>query len=254
LGRDEIKFVDGYDDGNNVYVDPNGSSGPSSTSGNDVLYLGDGDDSFSSSASSVQLIYGEDGDDRSALNNGSHLVFGGNGNDFINLGRILIQGLVFGGDGNDDFNLAGKTSTSQSNVARESFMWGGKESDVFKQNALSTTKINDWIMDFDGSNPNNGGDKIEFVDILRFDASRFVLTPHVWKNDVNKTQLIKHEADSLHTFLSEGSIYYELQAKSSVNSTDTNWYSVLNLVGTNGTAITLDSLFANGNLNPIEIL
>ncbi len=254
FGRDEIEFVGGYDDGNNVYVDPNGSSGASSTGGNDVLYLGDGDDSFISSASSVQLIYGEDGDDRSALNNGSHLVFGGNGNDFINLGRILIQGLAFGGDGNDDFILAGKISTTQPNVTRESFMWGGEGTDVFEQSVLSTTQINDWIMDFDGSNPNNGGDKIEFVDISRLDATRLVLTPHVWKNDVNKTQLIQHQADSLHPFLSEGSIYYELQAKSSVNLTDTNWYSVLNLVGTNGTAITLDGLFANGNLNPIEIL
>jgi hypothetical protein len=45
--------------------------------------------------------------------------------------------------------------------------------------------------------------------------------------------------------MSEGEKYYSLQA---ISKTDEKWYSVLNLVGIDGTEITLDGLFANGNL------
>ncbi len=94
-------------------------------------------------------------------------------------------------------------------------------------------------MDFNSTNPSNGGDKIDYF-IYSNSNGRI---DHVW--DPEKTQLVTHTADANHPFLSDGATYYELQVQSSINSNDPNWYSVLNLVGTN---VTLDGLFANENL------
>lgn len=97
-------------------------------------------------------------------------------------------------------------------------------------------------MDFNSSD----GDKIFYKDFLQG-----IQSTHNWINDEDHTKLNLHYADENHPFLSNGAMYYELQAKS---GTDGNWYSVLNLVGANGATITLDGLFANGNLDPIQVL
>ena len=96
-------------------------------------------------------------------------------------------------------------------------------------------------MDFNSSKPSAGGDKIDYIYLFNGN-----LINHRW--DPSKTQLVTHTADASNLFLSEGAKYYELQVKSSVNSNDPNWYSVFNLVGTNGTDLTAIGLFANENL------
>lgn len=92
-------------------------------------------------------------------------------------------------------------------------------------------------MDFDTHNPDDGGDKIDlFLDTKNFN----------W--DKSTTALEKRSADNNHPFLSEGAAYYELQVNTSTDPKVPDWHSVLNLVGVNGTEITLDRLIANGNL------
>jgi hypothetical protein len=134
-------------------------------------------------------------------------------------------------------------------LTQNGYSWGEGDSDLFLTFIKTTSKSNSWVMDFKLSPTIEGGDKIKFVEEL---SENLFPIYHKW--NPLKTQLVSHNADTNHPFLSEGAKYYELQVQSSVNLNDFNWYSVFNLVGTNGTAITLDGLFANGNLNPIEIL
>ena len=60
--------------------------------------------------------------------------------------------------------------------------------------------------------------------------------------------LEKKSADKEHPFLSEDAEYYELRVNTSTDENIENWLSVFNLVGIDGTEITLQGLIANGNL------
>jgi hypothetical protein len=92
-------------------------------------------------------------------------------------------------------------------------------------------------MDFDGRNPDIGGDKINFF-LGRTDFN--------WV--MSGTNLEKKSADAKHPFLSEGAEYYDLQINTNPDLNNPTWFSVLNLVGVDGTEITLQGLIANGNL------
>ncbi len=96
-----------------------------------------------------------------------------------------------------------------------------------------------WVMDFDPTNPSEGGDEISF-----WDYDNESLTLQIWDKDA--TKLEEKYADSNHLFLSEGATYYELKIIDAAGNSS----SVLNLVGINGTEITLDGLFTNKNLSP----
>ncbi len=58
----------------------------------------------------------------------------------------------------------------------------------------------------------------------------------------------KKSADDKHPFLSEGAEYYDLQINRGADVNNPIWLSVLNLVGVNGTEITLQGLIDNKNL------
>jgi hypothetical protein len=95
----------------------------------------------------------------------------------------------------------------------------------------------DWVMDFDSRNPDVGGDKIDyFAGIFDF----------IWNNST--TNLEKKSADDKHPFLSEGAEYYDLQINRGADLNNPIWFSILNLVGVDGTEITLQRLIDNGNL------
>jgi hypothetical protein len=113
-------------------------------------------------------------------------------------------------------------------------MGGGGGSDLFTQGTITnySEQIPHWIMDFDSRNPSGGGDKIEFV-----------INGIIQKWNINTTKLEEKYADTNHPFLSEGATYYDLRTISPFGSSP-----ALNLVGIDGTKISLDGLIANGNL------
>ncbi len=237
-GRDEVMFSN--NGGNNVLTATAGPDSFTLIPGNDVLYLDAGNDSALASSGS-DVIYGEDGNDNLNLYEDGSVIFGGDGDDTITHYDFINSGLLFGGNGNDTFNFAaqaGNTSLTNKNI----YAWGGEGYDQFVQFKNTTTKIGNWVMDFDARKPELGGDSINFQDKSDPDGS------HRWINDAEHTKLITHQADESHPFLSEGAEYYELQVRLN-DIKDKNWYSVLNLVGINGSEITLDSLFVNNNFD-----
>jgi len=210
--------------------------------GNDYAYLDGFLENYSVPLNS--LVYGDDGFDQINLLYGSTVAFGGLDFDLISIGSEVKEALTFGGAGNDFIILAGNPENSYATNEREAYIWSGAGRDVVEQRSLSlvssSTPFNDWLMDFDSGKRVDGGDAIRFYDLPEGDV------PHTWSKDT--TELEERYADENHPFLSDGATYYALQAQS---ATDGNWYSVLNLVGTNGATITLDGLFANGNLGSI---
>jgi hypothetical protein len=170
------------------------------------------------------------------------VIFGGDGNDNVAFYYNSDNGLFFGGNGIDTITLLNGDSTENS------YSWGGNDSDLFITYLRSTAQSNSWIMDFKFSPTDEGGDKISFSE---FDLNETFST-QVW--NPLRTQLIPHNAVANHLFLSEGATYYELLVQSSVNLYNPIWYSIFNLVGINDTEITLDGLFANGNLDPIMVV
>jgi len=234
-GRDEIKFIDGENGGNNIFVGGNGFDQKNINPGNDVIYLGDGyDNAYANDGSDV--IYGEKGGGNFSLQSNESVIFGGDGVDYINHTQFSDNGLIFGGNGSDVFLFLSTDSS------KRVYSWGGEGNDNFIQYGSTTNQSNNWIMDFNSRNSSDGGDTVNYF--LR--PSLSALVKHVWAP--TKTQLVTHTADANHPFLSDGAKYYELQVQSSINSNDPNWYSLFNLVGTNGTDITVSGLFANGNL------
>ncbi len=165
------------------------------------------------------------------------IIFGGDGSDVISNASFVYGGLLFGGNGDDTFNLNrfGNYVPTENKI----YIWGGEGGDKFIQSKLTTAQTGNWVMDFNSHKPSEG---VDTIDYNYFSTSNEKID-HVW--DPVKTQLLSHTADANHPFLSDGATYYELQVQSSINSNDPNWYSVLNLVGTN---VTLDGLFANENL------
>jgi VCBS repeat-containing protein len=230
-GRDEIEFVEGFDDGNNVYEVPDGTFFLPTT-GNDVLYSGDGDILLIGGVDSTQVIYGENGEDEFYVNSLDTIFFGGDGNDLIFTEDGFLTGLFFGGNGNDKFRNGSDTSFE----GRKNYMWGDAGSDYF-QILSKTSRSIDWIMDFDSRKLIDGGDKIDLF---------FGFTDFNW--DISRTSLEKKSADKEHPFLSEDAEYYELRVNTSTDENIENWLSILNLVGVDGTEITLQGLIANGNL------
>jgi len=230
-GRDEIEFVDGENAGNNIIEGTDGPDSPPA-SGSDVLYYGNGNDFLLSNPFSVQVAYGENGNDNLSVNSLNSVLFGGDGDDGLNLDSYNFNGLFFGGNGNDTFRYSFVSS-----LGRETYAWGGADSDSFLM--LSKTSISiDWIMDFDArSKPIDGGDKI---DLFLFGVD------FIW--DESTTKLEKKSADKEHPFLSEGAEYYDLQINRGADLNNPIWFSILNLVGVDGTEITLQGLIANGNL------
>jgi hypothetical protein len=212
-----------------------------------VLYLDNGSDfvsliDYSGPINSV--AYGDGGNDQIYLVSGSSVAFGGLGLDSIIIGPAIEDAIVFGGEDIDFIFLDGKPANSYAPGLREGYIWGGADTDIITQRSLSlissSNPFNDWLMDFDSSRPSEdgGGDLIRFS----YKIGDFI-ADHTW--DRSTTELREHHADDSHPFLSDGETYYELRAQSAANG---NWYSVLNLVGINGATITLDGLFANGNL------
>ena len=237
-GRNEIEFVDGENEGNNIILRQNGSDGEYENPGNDVIYFGDGYDE-ANAENGGDVIYGEGGNDNLNLNEDDSIIFGGDGIDTIKHYGFVKSGTLFGGNGSDKiiFNFFPSITGDNQKI----YAWGNDGTDTFQQNLYQTSKIGNWIMDFNSSTPSAGGDKIDYIYLFNNNVIN-----HSW--DPFKTQLVTHTADASNLFLSEGAKYYELQVKSSVNSNDPNWYSVFNLVGTNGTDLTAIGLFANGNL------
>ena len=231
-GRDEIEFIDGYNDRNNVYEATDGPNSLPIAIGNDVLYLGDGNDSLSGRDDSTQVVYGENGNDTFNTNSLNTVFFGGGANDIIFFDSKLSNGLFFGGNGNDSFRYRTDTTLE----GRKTYTWGGAGSDFFELQGKLSKSI-DWIMDFDARNPDVGGDKINTF-YARFDFNWVTFG----------TNLEKKSADDKHPFLSEGAEYYDLQINSGNDMNNPIWLSVLNLVGIDGTEITLQGLIANGNL------
>jgi VCBS repeat-containing protein len=229
-GRNEIEFVDGLNNGNNVYDAPNGANYPIGN-GNDVLYLGNGNDYFISNKFSVQAAYGENDNDTFYLDSLNAVIFGGDGDDTLTTNFYFSNGLLFGENGNDKFINLGGTGSE-----RKTYAWGGAGSDFFDLQGKSSKSI-DWVMDFDSRNPDVGGDKINlFYAKLDFNWVTF------------GTNLEKKFADDKHPFLSEGAEYYDLQINSVNDMKNPIWLSVLNLVGVDGTEITLQDLIDNKNL------
>ncbi len=232
FGRNEIDFVEGFDFGNNVYEATDGTIFLPAAVRNDVLYLGGGDTYMKGDFDSVQVVYGENGNDEFIVNSQNTVFFGGEGDDQIELGTANSNALIFGGNGNDlffylfDLNLQG----------RKSYAWGGAGSDFFDLRGNSSKSIN-WVMDFDSRNPLDGGDKINF---------RFNGIDSNWT--ISATNIEKKSADDKHPFLSEGAEYYDLQINRGADVNNPIWLSVLNLVGVNGTEITLQGLIDNKNL------
>ena len=231
FGRNEIKFSD-IDAENNVDIGTDGTDIKLLIPGNDVLYLGLGNDS-AKAENGNDVIYGEDGNDNLSCDVNNSVFFGGSGDDNIVTFKNFNNGLIFGESGNDNFTINNAAFTPDN---QNIYIWGGEGSDAYKCDRITTPKINVWAMDFDSL----GGDTIFCTE-----QAPGKVIHHDWINDVNNTQLVTQHADSSNPFLSEGAEYYELQVKSNVNSTDPNWYTVLNLVGNN---ITLDGLIANHNL------
>ena len=230
-GRNEIEFVDGLNSGNNVYEGTAGPNNPPPTDGNDVLYSGDGND-FLVSQSDNKVMYGENGNDGIYITKQDTVFFGGDGNDRIFFEFGVSNALFFGGKG-DDTILYGSDLTTE---GRKIYEWGGAGSDLFQLGGKSSKSI-EWVMDFDMRKPIDGGDKIDlFIGGTNFN----------W--GVSNTKLEKYFADNENPFLSEGAEYYDLLVNTSADTNNPNWLSVLNLVGTNGTEITLDGLIANRNL------
>ncbi len=238
FGRDEIEFVDGENEGNNIILGGDGFDDKDENPGNDVFYLGDGYDE-ANAENGGDVIYGEGGNDNLNLNEDDSIIFGGDGIDTIKHYGFVKSGTLFGGNGSDKiiFNFFPSITGDNQKI----YAWGNDGTDTFQQNLYQTSKIGNWIMDFNSSKPSAGGDKIDYIYLFNNNVIN-----HSW--DPFKTQLVTHTADASNLFLSEGAKYYELQVKSSVNSNDPNWYSVFNLVGTNGTDLTAIGLFANGNL------
>ncbi len=232
FGRDEIEFIDGLDSGNNVYEATDGPNPLSIAIGNDVFYLGDGDDSLSGRDDSTQVVYGENGNDTFNANSLNTVFFGGDTNDIVFSLFKLSNGLFFGGNGDDIF-VYSNDITAQ---GRKTYAWGGAGSDFFEPQGKLSKSI-DWIMDFDARNPDVGGDKIN-LSYARFDFNWVTFGAN----------LEKKSADDKHPFLSKGAEYYDLQINSVNDMNNPIWLSVLNLVGVDGTEITLDGLIANGNL------
>jgi Ca2+-binding RTX toxin-like protein len=193
--------------------------------------MGAGND-LALASSGSDVIYGESGNDNLYLIEENSVIFGGIGNDTVTINPGLKDVLAFGGNGDDKFNM---------NSTQGAYIWGGDGSDTFTLTGVSTAQSNNWIIDFNSSNFTNG------VDIIWFNKE--VNNSHIWTK--NTTKLEEKYADSSHPFLSDGTSYYDLQADL---ASDGNWYSIFNLVGINGAEITLDSLFANGNLNPIQVI
>ncbi len=232
FGRDEIEFVDGYNDENNVYVDPNGSPGASSTGGNDVMYLGDQSDFVPSQSDNNKVVYGESGDERYNIYDLNAVFFGGDGNDTAIFESSNSNALVFGGNSSDAFFYYSDNVPE----GRKTYTWGEEGSDLFHQYLLSPDKkTQDWIMDFDPRNPLVGGDEIVLANFMTIPGYR----DHPW--DENFTKLIEHRADAKDKFLSEGATYYELII---INPNTQLEYSIFNLVGNN---INLHDLFVNKN-------
>ena len=233
FGRDEIEFVDGYNDENNVYIDPTGSSGVSSTSGNDVLYFGDQGDFVPSQSDNNKVVYGEGGDEIFDIYDLNTVFFGGDGNDTAEIESTNSNALLFGGNGNDKFSYFFDDTPE----GRKTYTWGDEGSDLFHQYLSSPNKqTQDWIMDFDPRNPLDGGDAIRLDNIMNISD----FTDHPWFE--NYTKLKEHHADSNDKFLSEGATYYELIVIDPDTETE---YSIFNLVGNN---INLYDLLANENL------
>jgi hypothetical protein len=233
-GRDELTFIDGKNDGNNIIQGEIGSDGSYTIGdftnpGNDIIYLGEGYDEASALEGS-DVIYGRNGGGYFNLLANDSVIFGGDGIDYLNHSTYSDNGLIFGGNGNDVIIFDNGDSS------KKSYSWGEKDSDAFIQYLNTTAQINSWVMDFNFAPVAQGGDKIGFFE----DEGQF---SHAWI--LAKTQLVPHTADAYHPYLSEGAQYYELKVQSSVNSNDSNWYSVLNLVGTD---LTVQGLINNGNL------
>ena len=231
-GRDEIEFVGGYDNLNNVYVATDEPNDLNSSDGNDVLYLGDGDDSILTDSKSNKVVYGENGNETYIINDLNTVFFGGDGDDLTLFESSISTVLAFAGNGNDRFS----NYLDSTIEGRKTYAWGGEGSDFFLLREMPRSSIN-WIMDFNMRNSDAGGDQIDF---------RFEETDFNWNESI--TNLEKKSADKEHPFLSEGAEYYELKVNLSADENNENWFSILNLVGIDDTEITLASLIANGNL------
>jgi large repetitive protein len=240
FGRDEIKFTNMSNE-NSVLNRTDASESATLIPGNSILYMGAGNDSALASSGS-DVIYGESGNDNLTLYEEDSVIFGGIGNDNINHIRSIKSGLLFGENGSD--TIIFNTFISSNILAADQqkiYAWGGEGADEFQKKISTTKQTGNWVMDFDSRKPLEGGDKINYFESIVSSS-----VGHIWSQA--KTQLVLHAADDSHLFLSEGEKYYELKVQSSIFLNDPNWYSVLNLVGTNGAEITLDGLFANGNL------
>ena len=240
FGRDEIKFTNMSNE-NSVLNRTDASESATLIPGNSILYMGAGNDSALASSGS-DVIYGESGNDNLTLYEEDSVIFGGIGNDNINHIRSIKSGLLFGENGSD--TIIFNTFISSNILAADQqkiYAWGGEGADEFQKKISTTKQTGNWVMDFDSRKPLEGGDKINYFESIGSSS-----VGHIWSQA--KTQLVLHAADDSHLFLSEGEKYYELKVQSSIFLNDPNWYSVLNLVGTNGAEITLDGLFANGNL------
>ena len=163
---------------------------------------------------------------------GNNRLTGGSGNDSLFAEFGFSNGLFFGGNGNDSFRIGVDNTIN----GRKNYIWGDAGSDILELNSKQSMSI-DWIMDFDGRNPDVGGDKINFF-LGRTD----------FKWAISGTNLEKKFADDNHPFLSEGAEYYDLQINRGTDLNNPIWFSILNLVGVDGTEITLQGLIANGNL------
>jgi VCBS repeat-containing protein len=237
FGRNEINFTDGETIGSNVIIGTIEADEKNNNVNNDVIYLGDGNDNATAVKGS-DVIYGENGEDYFLFKENDSVIFGGNGNDDVTyFYEGSDNGLFFGGNGNDEITFM-KTELTQNG-----YSWGEGDSDLFLTFIKTTSKSNSWVMDFKFSPTIEGGDKIKFVEEL---SENLFPIYHKWNS--LKTQLVSHTADTNHPFLSEGAKYYELQVQSSIDLNDSNWYSLFNLVGTNGTDLTVSGLFANENL------
>jgi VCBS repeat-containing protein len=242
-GRDDINFTKIYG-GNNVFIFSFPYNISTENPGNDVLYFSD-DSNRVDAENGSDVIYTGSGIDTIYLNADDSIIFSGDGNDQILHYYSVANGLIFGGNGNDQiiFNLNPPNILSENQ--QKIYTWGGEGVDQFVQFKKTTTQIGNWVMDFNASNPTDGGDKISYREDDRTPTTSSIVD-HIW--NPLKTQLLSHTADTNHPYLSDGVTYYELRVQSSVNSNDLNWYSVLNLVGINGAEITVDGLFANKNL------
>jgi hypothetical protein len=240
FGRDEIEFVDGENEGNNIILGGDGVDVKYENPGNDVFYLGEGYELVDANDGG-DVIYGENGGGNFSLQSNDSVIFGGDKINFFNHTKFSDNGLIFGGNDNDEFYFV---STDPS---KRVYSWGGGGKDNFLQFGSTTNQRNNWIMDFNPNKPSEGGDEIRYSS-----SSINDITVHKW--DPAKTQLVQHTANASHPFLSDDATYYELRVQSSIDKDDTNWYSVFNLVGFNGMDITLDGLFNNDNLKEMVLI